>query len=162
YGAHLLVVNHALFFSDLALRRTRAGLLPDYRVVIFDEAHTLEDVAADHLGLQVSQGTVEYLLNKLFSPRQRKGLFALYGDDEALEQWEAARQASEHFFASLDDWLRRQPGGTGRVREPNIVPDVLSEELTKLMTQIHRVAEGVRSDEEKIELTAVAERCAGL
>src|SRR6516225_8317915 len=41
YGAQLLVVNHALFFSDLALRRTGAGLLPEYRVVIFDEAHTL-------------------------------------------------------------------------------------------------------------------------
>ena len=46
HGANLLVVNHALFFSDLALRRAGGALLPDYKVVIFDEAHTLEDVAS--------------------------------------------------------------------------------------------------------------------
>src|SRR6516165_8551055 len=74
FGANLLVVNHALFFSDLALRRQGANLLPDYKVVIFDEAHTLEDVAADHLGLQVGRGGVDYLLNKLFHPRTRRGL----------------------------------------------------------------------------------------
>ena len=38
-----------------------ASLLPDYKVVVFDEAHTLEDVAADHLGLQLSRGALEYL-----------------------------------------------------------------------------------------------------
>ena len=69
FGAQLLIVNHALFFSDLALRRQGGSMLPDYKVVIFDEAHTLEDVAADHLGLQVGRGTVEHLLNKLYSPR---------------------------------------------------------------------------------------------
>src|SRR5262249_4653429 len=52
HGAHLLIVNHALFFADLALRRNGVGLSPDYQVVIFDEAHTLEDVAANHLGVQ--------------------------------------------------------------------------------------------------------------
>ncbi|MFN8858091.1 MAG: ATP-dependent DNA helicase, partial [Planctomycetaceae bacterium] len=51
WNADLLVVNHALFFADLALRRDGASLLPDYEVVIFDEAHTVEQVAADHLGL---------------------------------------------------------------------------------------------------------------
>src|SRR5438445_8808466 len=64
HAAHLLVVNHALFFSDLALRQVGAGLLPDYKVVIFDEAHTLEDVAAGHLGLHIGQGRAEYLRHK--------------------------------------------------------------------------------------------------
>ena len=48
-----------------------ASLLPDYKVVIFDEAHTLEDVAADHLGLQISRGAVDYLLNKLLPPARQ-------------------------------------------------------------------------------------------
>jgi ATP-dependent DNA helicase DinG len=160
YGAHLLVVNHALFFSDLALRRAGAGLLPEYRVVVFDEAHTLEDVAADHLGIQVSQGTVDYLLNKLYAPQRGKGLFALRGDDAAFRQWEAVRQAADRFFADLAGWLQARPGGTGRVREPNIVPDALSEELVKLASHIDRLAKGIESEEEKIELTAVANRCA--
>jgi ATP-dependent DNA helicase DinG len=46
-NAQILIVNHALFFSDLALRRVGASILPDYDAVVFDEAHTLEAVAGD-------------------------------------------------------------------------------------------------------------------
>src|SRR5947209_5759285 len=162
HGAHVLVVNHALFFSDLALRRQGAGLLPDYKVVVFDEAHTLEDVAADHLGLQVNQGGVEYLFNKLLAPRQHKGLLASHGDDQAIAQLEHARQASDRFFQSVRVWQDKQgPRGTGRVREPGIVTDGLSEELTKLGSQLTRCAEALNSEEEKIELTSAADRCDG-
>ena len=49
----LLVCNHALFFSDLALRMRGAGFLPRYDHVIFDEAHAIEDVAADHFGASI-------------------------------------------------------------------------------------------------------------
>jgi ATP-dependent DNA helicase DinG len=160
HGAHVLVVNHALFFSDLALRKAGAGFLPDYKVVVFDEAHTIEDVAADHLGLQVNQGGVEYLFNKLLAPRQHKGLLASYGDDQAVAQLEHARQAADRFFQSVRVWQDRQgPRGTGRVREPGIVPNGLSEELTKLGSQLTRCAGSLKSDEEKIELTSAADRC---
>jgi ATP-dependent DNA helicase DinG len=57
--AELLVVNHHLFFADLALR-TRGpgpseGVLPRYDAVIFDEAHALEAIATEYFGCQVSQ-----------------------------------------------------------------------------------------------------------
>jgi ATP-dependent DNA helicase DinG len=162
HGAHLLVVNHALFFSDLALRRVGSGFLPDFKVVIFDEAHTLEDVAADHLGLQVNQGGVEYLFNRLLAPRQHKGLLASYGDDLAIVQLERARQASDQFFQSVRNWRDRQARGTGRVREPGIVPDVLSEELTKLASNLTRCADALGSDEERIEMTSAADRCSAM
>src|SRR6266478_1931376 len=97
YGANVLIVNHALFFSDLALRRSGCSLLPDYQVVIFDEAHTLEDVAADHLGLKVSRGSVEYLLNKLLSQRHDRGLLAALGEPGAVRQVDAARFAADRF-----------------------------------------------------------------
>ena len=50
--AQILVVNHALLFSDIALRQRGVSILPDYDVVILDEAHTVEAVAGDHLGLR--------------------------------------------------------------------------------------------------------------
>ncbi|HEY2930358.1 MAG TPA: ATP-dependent DNA helicase [Acidobacteriota bacterium] len=54
-ASDLIVVNHALFFADLALRRQgTAGVLPDYATVIFDEAHEIEDVATSFFGRQVS------------------------------------------------------------------------------------------------------------
>jgi ATP-dependent DNA helicase DinG len=170
FGAQLLIVNHALFFSDLALRREGASLLPDYQAVIFDEAHTLEDVAADHLGLGFGRGSLEYVLNKLHS-RQGRGLFAVLGDDRSIRQVEATRQAGEHFFDAVIDWAARQPrSGRGqqprpadavRAREPGAVPDLLGEELLKLASEVDRVAKPL-DDEQKIEFQALADRARGL
>jgi ATP-dependent DNA helicase DinG len=55
-AADLVIVNHHLFFADLALRSAwpEARLLPTYEAVIFDEAHQLEDVATDYFGVGVS------------------------------------------------------------------------------------------------------------
>ena len=46
--AQLMVVNHAMLFSDVALRKQGVSLLPDYDAVILDECHTIEAVAGDH------------------------------------------------------------------------------------------------------------------
>ncbi len=56
----IVVVNHHLFFADLALRQGDFGaVLPDYSVVIFDEAHELEDVATQYFGIMVSNYRLE-------------------------------------------------------------------------------------------------------
>jgi ATP-dependent DNA helicase DinG len=55
-GARLVVVNHHLFFADLALRGAHPGrVLPDYDAVIFDEAHQLEDIATEFFGVRVTE-----------------------------------------------------------------------------------------------------------
>ena len=162
------MVNHALFFSDLALRRQGGNLLPDYKVVVFDEAHTLEDVASDHLGLKVGRGAVEHLLNKLYSPRQRRGLLSWLGDEDALRQVEITRHAADAFFNGVLNWTLRQPRPSGRnaprqsadsvrVRQPGIVPDNLSEEFKKLATRVNALAENM-DDEQKIEFTSLSSR----
>lgn len=73
--ADLLVVNHALLLSDLALRRqtdnyTAAAVLPPFDRVILDEAHHLEDVATHYFATQVSRFTFGRLLGKLRHPRK--------------------------------------------------------------------------------------------
>jgi ATP-dependent DNA helicase DinG len=162
HGANLLVVNHALFFSDLALRRAGANLLPDYRVAILDEAHTLEDVAADHLGLQITRGAFDYLLNRLFNPRTGRGLLSPYGHEGAVKQVDAVRFAADQLFTDILACHARRGRGTGRVREPHIVADPVSEELRKLASAVHTIAEQMESEEEQIEYTAAATRCLGL
>ena len=57
--ADVIVVNHHLFFADLALRTSSAGdtgaaVLPKYDAVVFDEAHAVEEVATEHFGAQLS------------------------------------------------------------------------------------------------------------
>ncbi|MEZ4288714.1 MAG: ATP-dependent DNA helicase [Polyangiales bacterium] len=65
-GAQIVVVNHHLFFADLALRGPHpAAVLPDYDAVIFDEAHRLEDVATSFFGASVSTSGVERLIRDL-------------------------------------------------------------------------------------------------
>lgn len=156
YSAQILIVNHALFFSDLALRQAGAGLLPDYQAVIFDEAHTLEDVAAEHLGIQVTQGGVEYQLNKLLSHRRNKGLLITHGDNESMVQAEKARNVAEQFFQNVRMWYEREPKFNGRVRQTEIVSDIMGEEFSKLTTHLTRLANQYSSEEDKMELMSSA------
>jgi len=60
--ADLIIVNHHLFFADLAIRQDDFGsILPDYSAVVFDEAHEIEDVASDYFGRQISSYRFEEL-----------------------------------------------------------------------------------------------------
>jgi ATP-dependent DNA helicase DinG len=68
-AARLIIVNHHLFFADLAVKASmgkagapRAGALPVYDAVIFDEAHQLEDIATDFFGTRISRSRVDAML----------------------------------------------------------------------------------------------------
>ncbi len=62
-NAELIIVNHHLFFADLALRDNDFGqVLPDYKAVIFDEAHLIEDIASEYFGAQVSSYQIDDIL----------------------------------------------------------------------------------------------------
>ncbi len=64
--ADIIIVNHHLFFADLALRGGEYGqVIPDYSAVIFDEAHAVEDVAAEYFGAQVSNYQIDDMLRDL-------------------------------------------------------------------------------------------------
>src|ERR1700734_939663 len=61
--ADLIIVNHHLFFADLAIRKDDFGsILPEYSAVVFDEAHEIEDVASDYFGRRVSSYQFEELV----------------------------------------------------------------------------------------------------
>ncbi len=62
-SADIIIVNHHLFFADLALRQDDFGsILPEYSAVVFDEAHEIEDVASDYFGRQISNYRFEELV----------------------------------------------------------------------------------------------------
>ncbi len=71
----LIIVNHHLFFADLALRQSDyAALLPDYAALVFDEAHEMEDVATRYFGLEVSNYRVEELARDTEATLRMKSL----------------------------------------------------------------------------------------
>lgn len=163
-NANLLIVNHALFMSDLALRGegNGAGILPDYDVAIFDEAHTLEAVAGQHLGLRVSNSQVDFTLNRLYNPRSGKGLLLFHGLDKAMTLAATAQRISEEFFRGVERWQGARGASNGRLRRPSGLSDTLGEALRKLGTAIADGADGIEEEEQRVELTAAGNRCASL
>lgn len=157
-NAQILIVNHALFFTDLALRAEGASVLPDYDVAILDEAHTLESVAADHLGLRVSSSQVDYTLNKLYNDRTNRGLLVHHHLREPQRLVTDCRDRAETFFAAVDDWISEHPGGNGRVREPGIVANALSEGLQTLAQSVRQEGEKVDKPEERQDFASASAR----
>jgi ATP-dependent DNA helicase DinG len=160
--AQILVVNHALFFSDLALRMQNASILPPYDVVIFDEAHNLEAVAGDHLGLSVTNGQVDYILRKLYNDRTNKGLLVYQHFGEAEQAVMECRHRADGFFQSVDDWIAEHPKGNGRVRESKIVGNPLSDGLEQLAGLLYRKGKELKKPEEKQDYSSAATRLGGL
>jgi ATP-dependent DNA helicase DinG len=73
-AAHLVVVNHALLLSDLALRaQTGRGFLPKYDRVLLDEAHHLEDAATGVASSRLSTSAIRRALSPLLDGRRRRG-----------------------------------------------------------------------------------------
>lgn len=162
HNAQILIVNHALFFSDLALRMGGASILPKYDVVVFDKAHTMEAVAGDHLGLSVANGQVDYILRRLYNDRTQRGLLVHHGMSDVRKQVNECRDRASTFFESIDRWLSQQAGGNGRVRQPKIVANPLSEGLGKLAKMTRREGENLDHPEYQQDFVSAANRLEAL
>ena len=156
--AQVLVVNHALFFADLALRRSGASLLPNHDVVIFDEAHMAEAAAGDHLGIGVSSGGVERVLSKLYNDRTHRGLLVHYGLHDLEADVRRCGRAAEAFFASVKEALAARGEPPWRVAGPRLVENVLGEPLLGLARRLRAAADGLSSEAERHDLGSLADR----
>lgn len=162
HRAQIVVVNHALFFSDLSLRRNNVKILPDYDVAILDEAHTVESVAGQHLGLTITSGQIEYQLNKLYNDRTQKGLLRHHGLADAEREADACRMVAGDFFDQLDSWSQAPGNQSGRVRHAEHFENRLSPALAKLSKRIEQHAKGLSDPSEKQNLRSASERLIGL
>lgn len=156
--ADLLIVNHALFFSDLALRQDDARVLPDYTAAILDECHTMESVAGDHLGLKLSSTQIDYALNKLCNERWSRGLLVVHDLRKLQKQVEICRDVSNQLFADLLDWWESSGRSNGRVPQGKVVENGLSEQLQILAKELTAFAETQNNDAIQLDFKSSAER----
>lgn len=165
-NAQLLIVNHALFFSDLALRGEGAKLLPDYDAVVFDEAHTIEGVAAEHLGLKVTSGQIDYVLNKLYNRRTNRGLLAHDKYQRERDAVSRCADSADDFFSQVSEWLEKKKLTSkffnGRVRETDIVENNLSPALDALSKMLHRAANLIPSESDRMDFQSAGDRLGSL
>jgi ATP-dependent DNA helicase DinG len=96
--ADLIIVNHHLFFADLALKHDDFGsILPEYSAVVFDEAHEIEDVASDYFGRQISN----YRFEELARDADQTLRILKRGSPALLRRTQRLRERSRTFFDSF-------------------------------------------------------------
>jgi ATP-dependent DNA helicase DinG len=111
--ADLIIVNHALFFADLAMRQDDFGsILPEYAAVVFDEAHEIEGVASDYFGRQISSYRFEEL------GRDAESTLRVLQIDAAplRKQLTRTRERARSFFEKFPEREGRFPFGPAERR----------------------------------------------
>ena len=161
-GASLLIVNHALFFSDLALRKQGASVLPDYDFVVLDEAHTVESVAGDHLGVSVSAGRIRHLLNTLHNERTGRGLLTARDAQGVIPLVRDANQSLDRYCADLTRAVMRGGDRGGRLREPPSVDQPVSDGLTNLSGGLGELRSETSDEQDRLEIGGLMDRCEAL
>ncbi len=168
-NSDILVVNHAMFFADLALRAQGFGVLPPYDAVILDEAHTIEDVASEHFGLTASRYQAAYLISRLYTARRQKGLLvSLQGKadkdllNRCLHLAETARMVAEQFFDDVAEYHEQYGANNGRIRAPLEIDNALSPALNDLSLMLKRVKDSLDSEEDAMEIGGYADRAGSL
>jgi ATP-dependent DNA helicase DinG len=158
-NADLLVVNHHLFFSDLALRRQKAAILPESAIAVMDEAHMMEAVASDHLGLRLSQYQFEHWLRRLYVAETGKGLLAALKKGDAAHVAVQLYEEVERFFATVRTWA-----GFGRDKKQQVLSTPIPVEtslphLVKRLGGLLRIIHDELQDlDQRAELSAARRR----
>jgi len=181
--ADVVVVNHHLLAADLAVRQAsdnweEAAVLPPYRRLILDEAHHLEDVAASHLGTQVTSRGVQRLLGRF--ERNRRGLvpslvMELSGRGDLLSRASLdlvherlmpaigdARRAADQLFLRLHGLVEGSGGGQRRLTEEFEKDESweagLGFELDALLSSFEQIRNHVETIEDRLAQVESTER----
>ncbi|MBI5184327.1 MAG: DEAD/DEAH box helicase [Nitrospinae bacterium] len=159
--AHLLVVNHHLFFANLS---SNGSVLPAANAVVFDEAHNVEDVATSYFGLEATNTGLRYTLDRLHNPKTGKGFLGRVKgvDQAALKRIAGAvielQKESEIFFSGLSSRFG-DGNGVFRLRKPGMIEDNLQFPLKKLQEELKRLKESLKEkDEDLLEAAFFSDR----
>jgi ATP-dependent DNA helicase DinG len=158
FGAHLLIVNHHLFFANVA---NSGAVLPSFDAVVFDEAQNMEEAATQFLGLEVSNSNLFYFLDRLHNPRTKKGLLTRL--DHALvphvrKLAMTVRQSIESFFTHLLEEYGREDRVL-RFYKPPVLDNGVYVPMEALRESLKSLEAGLHSEEDRIDVAAAAERC---
>jgi len=149
-AADVVVINHTLLFMLLGglteQEEREEGYLFPNDFIIFDEAHTIEQVASRQVGIGISQYGLRATIQRLYNARSKKGLFTVTRDAAGVTLAAAVVDQADRFFAAIDDRANFKKGRECRVREADFVEDQIT---ARLMALQGRIIEGVRKTEDE-------------
>src|SRR5213076_440406 len=161
-AADVIVLNHTLLFillgsPDMQEERESGFLFPN-DFIIFDEAHTVEQVASKQIGIGISQYGLRLTIQRLYNPRTRKGLFTVMRDAIGVRLAAELVEDVDRFFAAVESKSNFHKGREFRVRDVELVPDTITARLTALQGRVAAVVK--RTDDEilKAELQEFGRR----
>src|SRR5437763_5873218 len=161
-AADLIVLNHTLLFillgsPDMQEERESGFLFPN-DFIIFDEAHTVEQVASKQIGIGISQYGLRSTIQRLYNARTRKGLFTVMRDAAGVRLAAELVDDLEKFFDAVESKSDFRKGREFRVRDIDFVPDTITGRLVALQARMSEVVK--RADDEilKAELQEFARR----
>lgn len=171
FDADLLIINHHLFFSDLAMRRGEGrpgkpsgsgGILPEFGALVIDEAGFLEDIAGEHLGVRVSQAGMHYWLRRLYSPASGKGLLKFLRGHDLTSDVERLWTATDRFFGEVGDWMAAGASTCSSakrtMRDSDLFSDTLPWLVGEVALKVEKLRESAPDEETRLELEAIARR----
>jgi len=161
-AADVVVINHTLLFmllGGLAEQEERGeGYLFPNDFIIFDEAHTIEQVASRQVGIGISQYGLRATIQRLYNARSKKGLFTVTRDAAGVTLAAAVVDQADRFFAAIDDRANFKKGRECRVREADFVEDQITAQLMALQGRIIEVVRKTEDEFLKSELQELGRR----
>ncbi len=154
--APVVVLNHSLFFTLLALQSSNEYSLYPNDFVIIDEAHTLEQIAGVGIGKSISRAQVLFALHRLYNPKTKRGLLAKIRKKQPLELMERAESAAAAFFEDVSSATRALKGSSStlRIRTPNVVPNSVQRPLRNVQSVLKELEDDKQVKINKEELAA--------
>jgi len=160
-AADILVANHHLLFADLALRMSDAALLPEYAALVVDEAHQMESVASEHLGIRLSPYAFEHWQRRLYQPDVQKGLLAVVRDGTAAyEVTELADDVAQLFAEARRAVALDEEHPMRAVREPLHIETAVPARLRAICERLEGLQQAQTDEDLLAELRQA--RCRGL
>ena len=161
----LIIVNHHLFFTlyDGVIGEAPEGYLYRNDFLVFDEAHTIEDIAAAHIFPRLSREMIRYNLLRLYNEKKRKGFLLSFPSLHVLPIVQNLLELNQEFFHKLKAKLFHMNNGklarlTERVYEPDIIENTIEGELTKLIESLRRLKQNCETEWEENELSEYSAR----
>ncbi len=153
--AHVIILNHSLLFTKIGDRNfntNEEGFLFANDFLVLDEAHTIEDVAARHIGFSVEQAQINFHLRRLYNPITKKGILATLRATKVISDFENVLHAAEHFFNELEHKIEFKTSDEIRIRRPDIIQDTFSAPIALLIQNLTELAKNVQDEDTRSEL----------
>jgi ATP-dependent DNA helicase DinG len=158
-AADVIILNHHLFFTlyDGSRKDKPEGYLYKNDFLVFDEAHTVEAVAAEHIVPSISREMIKYHLLRLYNDRKKKGALLNFPALHVLPVVQNLLEMNQVFFYELKRKIFKKTKEkynklAERIYNKNILTNLLNDEISKLIVCLRELRQFCKTELEENEL----------